>query len=95
MTIENQLKKFFRCAISLIKINFYTKMDNLDTERIENLKCEFYKLIAMLEVQKKIVISDTQLRFFETKLLECETEEAAFIYGSIRRYKIRLEAGKI
>lgn len=75
---------------------FTIKMEKFATERIEDLKCEYYKLIALLEVQKHIVISDIQLRCFEKKLSECETEDdaAAFLFGSIRRYKILLEAGR-
>lgn len=71
-------------------------MDKFNTERIEKLKCEFYKLIALLQMRKHIVISDIQLKCFEKTLSECATEDdaAAFIYGSIRRYKIPLEAGK-
>lgn len=71
-------------------------MDKFATERIENLKCEYYKFIALLEVRKHIVISDVQLRCFEKKMWECETEDdaAAFLYGGIRRYKLLLEAGR-
>lgn len=71
-------------------------MDKFNTERIENLKCDYYKLISLLEIRKNIVISDIQLRSFEKKLSECENEDdaAAFIHGNIRRCKISLEAGR-
>lgn len=70
-------------------------MDKFNSARIENLKCEFYKLIAVLEVQKNVIVSDIQLRCFERNLSECKTEDdaAALIYGSIRRYRLSLETG--
>lgn len=70
-------------------------MHKFYSERVELLKCEFYKLMGQLEVQKNIVVSDIELRIFEKTLTECgsDDEASAFILGSIRRYKIILATG--
>ncbi len=74
-------------------------MDKFRSERIEDLKCEFYKVMGQLEIQKNIVISDYELLVFEKKLSECksEVEAASFILGGIKRYSIQLQTdtGKI
>lgn len=70
-------------------------MDKFNSERVETLKCQFYKLLGHLEMKQNFVVSDVQIRVFEKTLAECDSEDeaAAFVLGRIRRYKIMLGTG--
>lgn len=68
-------------------------MDQFESERIENLKVQFYTIIGRLELEKQIVICYKKLQTFENVILKCESESeaAGCILGAIRRYTSILE----
>lgn len=68
-------------------------MDKFQSDRIENLKVQFYTIIGRLELEKDIVICNKKLQTFENVLLNCisESEAAGCILGAIRRYTSMLD----
>lgn len=67
-------------------------MDKFQSERLESLKIQFYKIIGALELEKKIIISNFELKIFENNMNKCgtELEASSCVLGAIRRYKLLL-----
>lgn len=67
-------------------------MNKYNSERLESLKVQFYKVIGSLEIQKNIKISDQELHVFEKNFEICTSEEdaASCILGATRRYQLML-----
>lgn len=68
-------------------------MDKFQSERIENLKVQFYTVVGRLEVEKNIIISYDNLQIFEKNIFKCksESEAAGCVLGAIRRYTAMLD----